>query len=216
MTVSTTAGRAGERPATIETRASWVVALTALGIYSLSFGAPVVTVVALKQIAADLGGGRSVPALAYSLAWLGSAVGGILMGRIAERIGVRWTVTFGAIMVGIGLAVSASGGLPGLLIGHGVFIGLLGNAGINAPLYVYISRWFDRRRGTALALIASGPQLAGLIWPIVFERMVATFDWRQTMLIYAAAQVVVVVPVALWMFGPAPEMNLGGFSDEAR
>jgi len=205
MTVSSVAGRAGDRPATIETRASWIVALTALGIYSLSFGAPIVTVVALKQIAADLHGGRSVPALAYSLAWLGSAVGGIIMGRIAERVGVRWTVAFGAVMVSAGLTLSALGGLGGILIGHGVFIGLLGNAGINAPLYVYISRWFDRRRGTALALIASGPQLAGLIWPMIFERMIAVSDWRYTMLIYAAVQIVVVVPTALLRFGPAPE-----------
>src|SRR5437764_564942 len=64
MTISSVAGRAGARPATIETRASWIIALTALGIYSLSFGAPIVTVVALKQIAAELGGGRSLPALA--------------------------------------------------------------------------------------------------------------------------------------------------------
>ena len=33
---------------------------------------------------------------------------------------------------------------------------------MNAPLYVYISRWFDRRRGTALALISSGPYVAGV------------------------------------------------------
>lgn len=210
MTIVTAAGRAGVRPPTIETRASWIVALTALGIYSLAFGAPIVTVVALKQIAAELGGSRSVPALAYSLAWLGSGLGGIGMGRIAERVGVRWTVTFGAVMVGAGLALSAVGGLPGILIGHGVLIGLLGNAGINAPLYIYISRWFDRRRGTALALIASGPQLAGLIWPMVFERMVAVLDWRGTMLLYAALEIAVVVPVALFAFGPAPETAIAG------
>jgi MFS family permease len=56
------------------------------------------------------------------------------------------------------------------LIGHGLFIGLLGNAGINAPLYVYVSRWFDRRRGSAMALISSGVYLAGAIWSAPFER----------------------------------------------
>jgi len=210
MTFSSVAGRAHTRPATIETRASWIVALTALGIYSLSFGAPIVTVVALKQIAAELGGSRSLPALAYSLAWFGSGAGGIVMGRIAERVGVRWTVAFGAVMVGAGLALSSKGGLVGILVGHGLFIGLLGNAGINAPLYIYISRWFDRRRGTALALIASGPQLAGLIWPIIFARLVAAFDWRGTMLIYAVAEIAIVVPIALFVFGPAPEADAGG------
>jgi MFS family permease len=131
---------------TVESRASWAVALTALGIYAVSFGAPTITVVALKPIAAELGSARSVPALAFALAWLGSAVGGIMMGWLAERIGIRWVVIGGALMIAIGLVLSSLGGTAGsLYIGHGVFMGVLGNAGINAPLYVYVSRWFDRR-----------------------------------------------------------------------
>jgi hypothetical protein len=65
-----------EGRSTIETRASWAVCLTALAIAAVSFAAPAITVVGLKSIAADLGGERSVPALAYSLAWLGASVGG--------------------------------------------------------------------------------------------------------------------------------------------
>ena len=48
----------------IETRTSWVVAFTALVVMSIAYGAPFVSVVALKQIAAELGSARSVPALA--------------------------------------------------------------------------------------------------------------------------------------------------------
>src|SRR5580765_6982783 len=128
----------------IETRKSWVVAFTALAVMSIAYGAPFVAVVSLKQIAAELGSARSVPALAYSLAWLGAAVGGIGMGRIADRIGVRWTVAFGAVMIGVGLVVSTGDSTWRLWLGHGLFIGLLGNAGINAPLYIYVSRWFDQ------------------------------------------------------------------------
>jgi hypothetical protein len=86
----------------IETRASWVVAFTALGVMAIAYGAP-----------------------------------------------------FGASMIGVGLVMSTGSGAWRLWVGHGLFIGLPGNAGINAPLYVYVSRWFDRR-GTALALISSG------------------------------------------------------------
>jgi MFS family permease len=197
------AGRVGW--GTIESRASWVVALTALGIYSVSFGAPTITVVALKPIAAELGGARSVPALAYSLAWLGSAVGGIGMGWLADRIGVRWTIMLGAVMIAAGLGVSTIGGRVTLWLGHGVLIGLLGNAGINAPLYVYVARWFDRRRGTALALISSGQYVAGALWPTLFERAIAGLGWRDTMLLYAVFEVAVIVPVAAMIFGPPPE-----------
>jgi MFS family permease len=189
----------------IETRTSWVIAFTVLVVMSIAYGAPFVAVVALKQIAGELGSARSVPALAYSLAWLGAAVGGIAMGRIADRIGVRWTVAFGALMIGIGLAVSTGTSTWRLWIGHGLFIGLLGNAGINAPSYIYVSRWFDRRRGTALALISSGQYIAGAIWPPIFQHAIALFGWRQTMLAFAVAVTASVVPLALFILRAPPE-----------
>ena len=82
-------------------------------------------------------------------------------------------------------------------MGHGVFIGLLGNGGINALLYVYVSCWFNRRRGTALALISSGQYVAGAVWPSAFERGIAMFGWRQTMMSFALVVALAVVPVAI-------------------
>ncbi len=189
----------------IESRASWVVASVALCIMGMSFGAAWITAVALKDIAAEVGGMRSIPALASALAWLGSGVGGIVMGRIADRIGTRWTVMFGALMIAMGLTLSTFGPPWPLWIGHGLFIGLIGLGGINAPIYIYVSRWFDRRRGSALALISSGSYLAGALWPPVFERVIAGFGWRQTMLWYAVAEIVVVVPLAAIYFRHPPE-----------
>src|SRR3981081_2336321 len=140
----------------VETKASWAVASVALIVLGMSFGAAWITAVALKDIANEVGGSRPVPALASSLAWLGSGTGGIIMSRVADRVGTRWTVIFGALMIGLGLSISTLGPPWPLWVGHGFFIGLIGLGGINAPLYIYVSRWFDRRRGSALALIFSG------------------------------------------------------------
>ena len=192
------------RTGTIETRRSWLVAWSALGILCISLGAPLITVVALKPIAAEFGDIRSVPSLAYSLAWLGSAAGGIAMGLVAERVGVRWTVIFGAVMIAAGLVLSSLGGRIALYLGHGLFIGLLGNAGINAPLYVYVARWFDRRRGTALALIASGQAAAGTVLAPVFGHTIGWFGWRHTMQIYATLAIVLIIPVAFLVFRQLP------------
>ena len=85
-------------------------------------------------------------------------------------------------------------------------MGLIGLGGINAPMYIYVSRWFDRRRGSALALISSGSYLAGAIWPPVFERAIAGFGWRNTMLCYALAQIAVIVPLAAIYFRHPPEL----------
>ena len=172
----------------------------------LSSGAVWIAAVALKDIAAEVDGVRSIPALASALAWFGSGIGGIVMGRIADRIGTRWTVAFGAVMIAIGLALSSRGPSWPLWIGHGLFIGLIGFAGINAPLYVYVSRWFDRRRGSALALISSGTYLAGALWPPVFERAIAALGWRETMLWYALLEGAVVVSIALIFFSHPPEV----------
>jgi len=130
----------------IETKSSWVVAAVALVILALSFGAPWITIVALKPIAAETGGLRSVPALASALAWVGYGAGGIVMGVVAERVGVRWTVIFGALMIAVGLALSTGGARWQLYLGQALFMGFLGIGGMNAPFYVYVSRWFDRRR----------------------------------------------------------------------
>ena len=132
----------------VETRTSWVVALAALTVLSLSYGAPLVTVVALKPIAAEFGAPRSAPALAVALTYIGAGCGGIAMGWLAERIGVRWVVMFGGTMIGAGLTIASLGGLTQLYISSFLLIGLLGAAGMFAPLMTYVSRWFDRRRGT--------------------------------------------------------------------
>ena len=189
----------------VETRGSWVVATTVLIVMAVAFGAPWITVVALKDIAAEVNGERSIPAFAGALVWLGSGLGGILMGRVAERFGIRWTVLGGSLMIAVGLCLSTMGPSLPLYIGHGLFIGLIGIGGINAPSYVYVSRWFDRRRGSALALISSGSFLAGAIWPSLFESAIVHLGWRETMLIYAAIELLIIVPAALIVLGAPPE-----------
>jgi len=179
-----------------------VVALICLG---MTFGAPWIAIVGLTSIAQEMGGARSVPALAGSLVWLGSAVGGIVMGPLAERFGIRATVIGGTFAVAIGLFISTGGEAWHLYLGHGLFIGLLGTAGLNAPLYIYVSRWFDRRRGSALALISSGGYIAGFVWPTFFERGIAMAGWRWTMMVYAGVVIAVVVPLALTVFRKPPE-----------
>jgi len=183
-----------------------VAATVSVVLLATSFGALWITAVGLKAIAADLGGARSAPSLASSLGWLGTAVGGVVMGRIADWYGIRWTVIFGSLSICVGLYISTLGQPWHLYVGHGLFMGFLGNAGLNAPLYVYVSRWFDRRRGSALALISSAGYIAGALWPIAFERAIAAYGWRSTMLVYAVFEVCVILPLAIPFLRTPPEM----------
>ena len=191
----------------IESKASWIAAFAVLFILTFSYGAPLLVAVALKQIAADLGSSRSVPALANSLAWLGMGMGALGFGWIADRVGVRQTVAFGALMTGVGLAVASHGGAWHLVLGHGVLIGLLGGGAINVPLIISISRLFDRRRGSAVALVSSGQYIAGALWPPIIALGNTQLGWRTTMLAFGCATALAIVPAALLFLYPAPDIN---------
>jgi MFS family permease len=201
VTPSATGG-GGRFRGSIEGRASWAAASITLAILSVSYGAPLVVVVGLKPIAASLGADRSLVALAGSLIWLGTGLGGIPMGWIADRLGMRPIAIFGAVMTALGLAVSAIGESWALVFGSAVLIGLLGNSAHFPPLVTYVSRWFDRRRGTAVALISSGQYIAGVVWPAVFERGISTFGWQATMLGFAVVVAGAIVPLALFLRRP--------------
>lgn len=188
----------------IESRGSWVAASLTLAILSVAFGSPLLVVVGLKVLTQAMQTDRSVIALAGALTWLGTGAGGIAMGWLADRIGLRPVVGLGAVMTAAGLALSTHGSIWSLYVGHGLLIGFLGNGAIYAPLLIYVSRWFDRRRGTAIALISSGQYIAGVIWPSVFQYAIDRYGWQASMLTFAGVVAVTILP-PLILLRPAPE-----------
>ena len=72
-----------------------------------------------------------------------------------------------------------------LYLSHGLLMGFLGNGAFIAPLLANASHWFDRRRGIAIALVASGQNLAGALWPPVLRYLTDSYGWRQAFAIYA-------------------------------
>src|SRR5689334_18744949 len=118
--------------ASVESKASWRTAWFILAILSVSFGSPLLIVVGMKPIQEALGTERSVVALAGALVWVGTGAGGIFMGWLADRIGVRLTVAIGACVIAGGLLLSSLGWIWTLFVGHAV-MGLLGNGGVYPP-----------------------------------------------------------------------------------
>ena len=188
----------------VETRQSWIIAITAVTMLALAAGAPLTVVIGLVPISETLGTGRSVPSLATSLAYLGSGVGGVVCGLLAARIGQRLVAMIGGAAILGGLALASLGQGWSLLAGIGLGVGLFGNGALFAPMVAYVSLWFDRRRGTALALVSSGQYIAGFLWPFVFERAIAAFGWQATMLVYGAFAASLVVTLAALVLVPAP------------
>lgn len=196
-------------PASIESPRSWRAAGLTLAVLSIAFGAPLLVVVGLKAITAEMHTDRSVIALAGALVWVGTGAGGIAMGWLADRIGLKPVVAFGAVMTAAGLALSTQGSVWALYVGHGLLVGFLGNGAIYAPLLIYVSRWFDRRRGTAIALISSGQYIAGVVWPSVFQIGIETWGWQRSMLVFAGLVLVAILPV-IGFLAVAPDAPVQG------
>ena len=121
-------------------------------------------VVVLPAVEAEFGAARAGASLPYSLTMVGFAFGGVLMGRLADRFGVAVPVALGAVALGLGYAASAlAGSVWTFALVHGILIGFLGSSASFSPLLADISHWFERRRGIAVAICASGNYLAGTV-----------------------------------------------------
>jgi MFS family permease len=196
----------------IEGPRSWQAAVLTLLILSVSFGAPLLVVVGMRPMQADMATDRSVLGMASALVWIGNAFGGVPMGWLAERIGIRRTAALGLVSIAAGLALSSLGPIWALYAGHGLFIGFLGNGSLYAPLTVYVSRWFDRRRGTAVALVASGQYVAGILWPSLLAQGIGRYGWQAMMLAYAGLVLAVLPSLALLRGAPDPVAGPGGMT----
>ena len=150
-----------------------LMTLGACGMYAV----PVV----LPAVQAEFGVDRADASLPYSLLMIGFGVGGLLMGRLADRFGVMVPLIGGGICLGLGYVIAGyAGNIWVFNLAHGVLIGLVGSSATFSPLLADTSLWWVRRRGIAVAICASGNYLGGAIWPPIVQHYVESVGWRQT------------------------------------
>ena len=112
-------------------------------------------VVALPAVQADFGIDRATASLPFTFAFSGFAIGGALMGRLADRFGIIVPVTIGAVMLGFGY-VSSSFSVAAWQYSFAYGVIGVGSSAAFAPLMADISHWFDRQRGMAVAIVSCG------------------------------------------------------------
>jgi MFS family permease len=136
-------------------------------------------VVELPTVEADLGVVRADASLPYTVGMLGFAFGTVVIGRQLDRLGVVAPLVLGTLLIGFAYIGSAfATNIWQLTIAHGI-IGF-GSSATFAPLIADISHWFQRRRGVAVSICATGSYLAGTLWPPVVNHFVASDGWRHT------------------------------------
>ena len=177
---------------------SWFRMFISLTICTIGSVGMWAVVVALPAVQAEFGVARGSASLPYTLTMVGFGVGGVFMGRLADRFDIRVPLVIASIALGAGFFAAASArSLMEYTLAQGLAIGLLGSSAAFAPMVADISHWFNRRRGVAVAVVASGNYLAGTIWPPIIQHFIAAEGWRTTYYGIGIFCVVTILPLML-------------------
>ncbi len=170
-------------PGLIDSRtAAWRL-LTVLGLVTLGNSGMYVVAVVLPEVQAEFGVSRADASLPYTLMMVCLGIGGLFTGRMADRHGITPVLRLGALAVTGGFVWAAmSGSIWTFGLAHGLLLGLLGSSATFAPLLADTALWWNRRRGIAVAIAASGNYVAGTVWPPLVQWGIETVGWRQTYL----------------------------------
>ena len=163
------APRRMSRPAGSESTYAWTRLFAALALSAIGGVGMWSVIVAMPAVQAEFNVARSAASLPYTMTMICFGFGGILMGRLSDRFGIAVPLVAGTVSLGLGYVVaSQAGSLWQFALAQGLLVGAAGSVAF-APLIADTSLWFSRRRGMAVAVIASGSYLAGTVWPPVIQ-----------------------------------------------
>ena len=184
-------------------RLTTVLALMTLGCSAMYAG-----VMVLEPLALELETGRGNSSLIYGSFMIGFALGGVFMGRLADRLGIMVPAIIGslALPAGFYLAAHASSILE-ISLAFSLLCGFLGSSFSMAPLIADISHWFSRRRGLAVGIAFSGSYVAGAIWPPILQRMFDAQGWRESFIDLALLTLILMALLSLLLY-PKPTTNV--------
>jgi MFS family permease len=197
-------------PSVADSPYAWLRLVVSLAITALSGVGMYAAAVALPAIQAEFSADRSAASLPYAALMVGFGLGGILMGRLSDRFGVMVPVLVGATGLSLGfLAAGNASSLWQFALANGLLIGMLGASAGFAPLVADTSLWFNRRRGIAVAICASGNYLAGAVWPPILQHYFDTVGWRTTFTGVGLFCFASIVPLAFLLRRRPPVLTAG-------
>ena len=188
-------------------QAAWRL-LTTLGLVVLGNSSMYVVSVVLPAVQAEFGVGRADASLPYTLMMVCLGLGGIWTGRMADRHGLMPVLCVGAVAVCGGFVwAGLSGSIWGFGLAHGL-MGLIGSSATFAPLMADTALWWNKRRGIAVAICASGNYIAGALWPPIVQHGIELIGWRHTYVLLGLVCGVGMLLLALRMRQRAPMVQM--------
>lgn len=174
-----------------------IVATSALGLFLGAF--PIVVFsfgVFFESFAREFHASRAAVSLAFTIHNLLSGIFAVVIGRIADRTGARNVILPGlALVATMLLSAKAIGSSVSELYLFYTGLGVVAPATTTVPYALVVSRWFDRRRGLALGGMMVGLGLGAIAMPVVAQRLIASFGWRNAFAIVGCAMLAIPLPI---------------------
>ena len=174
---------------------SWTRLLIALLLATVGNIGMWVVVIVLPDIQQEFKIDRGTASIPFAFTMVGFAIGNWVMGHVVDRYGITKTIILAA-------TVNTAGYIAAMYVNNvyslsilQFFIGL-GTAAAFGPLIADTSHWFLKRRGIAVALIASGNYFSGAIWPPLFNSTLQSDGWREVYWILALSTVFIMIPLS--------------------
>ncbi|MFZ1105350.1 MAG: MFS transporter [Hyphomicrobiaceae bacterium] len=177
------------RDDTQDPHAVWAVVGGTVGM-ALGFGCLALTSVFMQPLEQAFGWSRADVSLGYAMAAAGMAVGGLIWGRLSDRLDIRLLLTIG----GAGMVLSLLGMAAAQSLWHfyaaNLVLGGFGFAVLYAPLVSAPGEWFVRNRGLAIGIVTAGGAAGPGILPYVASILIRDVGWRQAFLYLSIAVLV--------------------------
>ena len=162
-----------------DSRKAWMRLAVAVLIGSIGSVGMWSVVVALPVVQAEFHASRGAASLAFTMVMLGFGLGGVVTGKITDRFGIVTAIGAGIAIMALGyIGIGYSTALWQVIALH-LAIGL-GSSATFGPLMTEASHWFDRYRGLAVTIAASGNYVGGAIWPPILSWGMQSWGWRPT------------------------------------
>jgi len=195
----------------------WMIVFAASLILALSMGAMVNGMSAfIVPMQERFGWARGEAALINFAGIMGMAFGGVLAGRVADRIGARPVLVFGVVV--LGLCYLAASSLTALWQYYALFAvaGFFGAGAIFPPVMALVGNWFAAGAGLAIGIVSAGQALGQGGVPFASSFLIQSYGVDGALAITGAVMLAVMTPAALLMRrAPAPELNADGTPAEA-
>jgi len=164
---------------TPDSRKAWIQLGIAVVIASIGAVGMWAVVVVLPVVQTEFSATRGAVSLATTMIFMGFGLGGVVTGKITDRFGIVTAIALSIAFLGTSFVLAGVAASLWQFNAIYFFIGL-GTSATFAPLMAEASHWFERYRGLAVTIVASGNYVAGTIWPPLINWGVQSMGWRST------------------------------------